>query len=390
MARHKVAPPAAAFFLLLTVSNLASFAGAQQMCDSREYQMCITLADPLIRNPKLVFPDTMADIDEVCRTWAKFVDCVKRYTDRCFSPTRRLQFNQAVQRSVDSVHQMCTQTPYQTEYLSHASCIKATLNSDCTRQYGRLADLVASTRPVTSRVHICCAHHEFRECVIRETKRRCDRDIAGPASRFALHILDKALSFLHEDCTNYIPMTGDCPTGDTPTDNQYQNDLGTTRKYPTPRGESSRVPFGRSSSRFPEAPPTPSTTERPVEFSMPGDTTSSSAAPWTPPPNPADVWTPGNGQLINEVPTTKRPFYQPSTEAPWGLGETSTRISWGDDNENYVHSTVSWYPEAAIHHNGIIDEPNQQGYKGAASALKPVGALLVLSMAPLVLRRLLS
>jgi hypothetical protein len=71
------------------------------------------MADPLIRNPKLVFPDTMNDIDEVCRTWAKFVDCVKRYTDRCFSPSRRLQFNQAVQRSVDSVHQMCTQTPYQ-------------------------------------------------------------------------------------------------------------------------------------------------------------------------------------------------------------------------------------------------------------------------------------
>jgi hypothetical protein len=42
------------------------------------------------------------------------VDCVKRYTDRCFTESRRQEFNKAVESPVDSVHQMCTVTTYQT------------------------------------------------------------------------------------------------------------------------------------------------------------------------------------------------------------------------------------------------------------------------------------
>jgi hypothetical protein len=42
------------------------------------------------------------------------VDCVKRYTDRCFTESRRQEFNKAVENPVDSVHQMCTVTNYQT------------------------------------------------------------------------------------------------------------------------------------------------------------------------------------------------------------------------------------------------------------------------------------
>ena len=48
------------------------------------------------------------------RKWSQFVDCVKRYTDRCFTESRRQEFNKAVESPVDSVHQMCTVTKYQT------------------------------------------------------------------------------------------------------------------------------------------------------------------------------------------------------------------------------------------------------------------------------------
>lgn len=48
------------------------------------------------------------------RRWSQFVDCVKRYTDRCFTESHRQEFNKAVESPVDSVHQMCTVTKYQT------------------------------------------------------------------------------------------------------------------------------------------------------------------------------------------------------------------------------------------------------------------------------------
>jgi len=53
-------------------------------------------------------------ISMFARRWSQFVDCVKRYTDRCFTEARRQEFNKAVESPVDSVHQMCTVTTYQT------------------------------------------------------------------------------------------------------------------------------------------------------------------------------------------------------------------------------------------------------------------------------------
>lgn len=48
-----------------------------------------------------------------CRTWSQFVTCVKRYIDRCFTESRRQEFNKAVENPVDSVYQMCTVPQYQ-------------------------------------------------------------------------------------------------------------------------------------------------------------------------------------------------------------------------------------------------------------------------------------
>lgn len=49
----------------------------------------------------------------VRRTWNQFVDCVKRYTDLCFTENKRKEFNKAVESPVDLVHQMCTSPDYQ-------------------------------------------------------------------------------------------------------------------------------------------------------------------------------------------------------------------------------------------------------------------------------------
>lgn len=47
------------------------------------------------------------------RKWQEFVDCVKRYTDLCFTESKRKEFNKAVESPVDLVHQMCTSSDYQ-------------------------------------------------------------------------------------------------------------------------------------------------------------------------------------------------------------------------------------------------------------------------------------
>ncbi|KDR14897.1 uncharacterized protein LOC110834083 [Zootermopsis nevadensis] len=210
----EVTPIIAVLLLLLllhTSSRTAYSQSENSQCSRQDYDLCVKMADPLLKDPHLIFPDNRADIDLVCRRWSQFVDCVKRYTDRCFTESRRQEFNKAVENPVDSVHQMCTVTKYQTEYLKHASCIKSTLTQDehCGRHYHHLVDQVSGE---ANRVSLCCSHLRFRECVLEETKRQCDSGTdGGSATHFSRQMLDKALSFLRDQCYNYIPTTGECP-----------------------------------------------------------------------------------------------------------------------------------------------------------------------------------
>lgn len=52
---------------------------------------------------------------------------------------------------------------------------------------------------------IFSTHDRFKQCVMKETKRLCDRGITdGPATKFSTQIIDKAFSFLQDQCTNYM------------------------------------------------------------------------------------------------------------------------------------------------------------------------------------------
>lgn len=85
----------------------------QYDCSRLEHERCVRIADPLVKEAHLIFPDNLNDIDLVCRTWNKFVDCLKRYTDHCFNDEQRRQFNKAVENPIESVHQMCMIPRYQ-------------------------------------------------------------------------------------------------------------------------------------------------------------------------------------------------------------------------------------------------------------------------------------
>ncbi|XP_018330879.1 cell wall protein RBR3 isoform X2 [Agrilus planipennis] len=203
------------FLLFNTLVIVTAF--QQPECRNSDYDQCIEMADPLIREPRLIFPDNLQDIDYVCRKWNNFVDCIKRYTDRCFTEKQRRQFNKAVENPIESVYQMCSQPEYQKEYLHYAPCMKNTVTERafCAPHYALLMEHVSQGNEISISV-LCCSYNRFRDCVLRETRRLCDRGIPdGPATRYATHIIDKALSFLQEQCSNHIPNAGDCgvPTG---------------------------------------------------------------------------------------------------------------------------------------------------------------------------------
>lgn len=101
------------FIVALITIVPATIEGLQYDCSKMEYDRCVRMADPLVKEAHLIVPDNMDDIDLVCRTWNKFVDCLKRYTDNCFTEQQRRQFNKAVENPIESVHQMCMMPHYQ-------------------------------------------------------------------------------------------------------------------------------------------------------------------------------------------------------------------------------------------------------------------------------------
>ena len=53
-------------FFFVEIESQASIARMTR-CSRDDHQKCIALADPLLKDPHLIFPDNMKDIDRVCR-----------------------------------------------------------------------------------------------------------------------------------------------------------------------------------------------------------------------------------------------------------------------------------------------------------------------------------
>jgi len=209
--------------VLLCIAGLVRCQAGRLDCRTETLNTCIKLADPLLEDPRYVFPAAPEDVDHVCnvlfpKTWSEFVTCIKKYTSDCLTADQRSDFNRAVGDSINSVHKMCTNDAYKQDYLQHANCIKekSTTEVYCGSHYSRLVDMVKGVTPSTQR-ELCCSHRAFKDCVLHET-RSCGGSGGGAMSAqdFARAMLDKSLGFLLKQCQDYVPSRSDCPGYDTP------------------------------------------------------------------------------------------------------------------------------------------------------------------------------
>ncbi|KAK9751694.1 hypothetical protein QE152_g4778 [Popillia japonica] len=384
--------------------NIFSIARCFQYdCTRTEYNKCVRIADPLVRDMHLVFPDNLDDIDTVCRTWNRFIDCLQTYTDRCFTADQRKQFNNAVKNPIDSVHQMCVRSDYQREYLIYAPCIKSTITDSkyCSQQYNLLVQQVSQGDDI-SRATLCCSHDRFKKCIESETRNLCDNGrVGGPASRFSTQIVGKALSFLQDECVNYIPNSdsGDCTISLPKKDGPVIESI-------IPAAPSEIYPWSTIhdiSSREPSTKLQPSRTttawlpnsDSSVPDMLGGRTRPSSygrSSGWS------DYSTqntqPSFSTKFSETVTSPKPelgtisTWSVLNQQPSSLG-TST-INDDDPNKSFTFgqnpvtdsSIKKWYPAAGSQVENEVDEPNQQGLiKPKNNAGRAVTCTVLISLA---------
>ncbi|KAL4142750.1 hypothetical protein QTP88_005160 [Uroleucon formosanum] len=296
-----------------------------QNCGKEEYNRCISLADPLVKDPHFIYPGNLKDIDNICRTWTLFVDCTKRYTEHCFEESKRKVFNKAVENSIELVHQMCTSPQYQTEYLKHASCLRTTLFDDsrCGKHYRSLAGFISNE---TSGPSICCTHHRFRECVLDQTRRTCNQD----DDSFTQQLLDKAFGFFRNQCIDYIPNQDECPGY------EYYNVM-TTNRWQDDKGKGSPSP-----NQWPS-------TKRQDDWRPEQNTGGWSGGPST---AAAGSERTSRGHTVQAA-SFSTPTWQVSAASVGGIG--------GGGGVSPSAQPPTKKPDSTTYMSNVIDEPNQQG-----------------------------
>ncbi|XP_066906797.1 uncharacterized protein [Halyomorpha halys] len=326
-------------------------------CSKQDYQRCVKLADPLLKDPHLIYPDNPRDIERVCRTWTYFVECVKTYTDRCFTESRRKEFNKAVESPVSSIHKLCSSPDYRNEYMKHASCMKMMLIEDnhCGRHYKLLVNQVSGEAAQSS---VCCSHHIFRECVVDQTRNTCDAE----ATPFSSQMLDKALSFLRDQCSNYIPNQDDCPGLDfyKSTTTMGRSDEGEVTKMRTP----AQTQITQVTQMTP-SPETARTTQTQAQPQM-QTTQTRITNPWTPVAE-TKATTTGNTVSAKSEWTSSSVAWTPSLSTDTDTSRTSFArgITWTSSEATPIWKVSgsyqnAWLPSSRPMDNAI-DEPNQQG-----------------------------
>ncbi|KAG5863567.1 hypothetical protein JTB14_002688 [Gonioctena quinquepunctata] len=372
-------------------------------CSKIEYDKCIRIADPLVKEARLIFPDNLNDIDQVCSTWNELVDCLKIYIDGCFTDQQRRQFNKAVESPIESVHEMCMQPSYQKDYLQYAPCIKNTIiqRIHCGLQYNLLVEQVDQGE-IISKSTLCCSHDRFKQCVQRETRRLCDKgDPDGPASRFAVQIINKALQFLQDQCLNYIPNSGDCSI--------YPTDPYSDRFDPHIISTSSSEihPWRTIQELLPKIEPSSKTVPTTPSISTWGSPSSPTSGSMSPGEFPTQMlgsrtrpasygrsnsWSEGianQNSAGNTVQMYPEVSSMRSTKSDWTT-TSSTNPSVTETSRNTARvyssppwnpretSSESWYPAAGNQLNNEVDEPNQLGltkYKNSAGVFRSLSAL---------------
>ncbi|KAI4454403.1 hypothetical protein MML48_9g00004700 [Holotrichia oblita] len=430
----------------------------QYDCTRTEYNKCVRIADPLVRDMHLVFPDNLDDIDTVCRTWNRFIDCLQTYTDKCFTADQRKQFNNAVKNPIDSVHQMCVRSDYQRDQIcpfpkakprkeernrgrkrgksmiatdtpekkeleekerkrnekkvktlkkkvfeeSSDEEVEEVITKDSSSEWEETEENHEARTSVEDAAEgdfivvkyitniTFSSHDRFKKCIESETRNLCDNGrTGGPASKFSTQIVGKALSFLQDECVNYIPNSdsGDCTISLPKKDGPVIESIipaAPSEIYPwsTIHDISSREPSTKiQPSRTTTAWLPSSTYYHPTsnsDSSVPdvlGARTRPSSygrsSGWT------DYSTqntqPSFNNMFSETVTSPKPewgtisTWSVLNQQPSSLGTSTTNDE--DPNKSFTFgqnpvtesSIKKWYPAAGSQVENEVDEPNQQG-----------------------------
>ncbi|TRY80830.1 hypothetical protein TCAL_04320 [Tigriopus californicus] len=170
-----------------------------------ELHRCFQGVQNVFLKPNFIFPTSQDEIDQSCsetfpKMWSEFVSCVTNFTETCFKGPEKAQIHQAVGKSINSIHKLCTNKDMQADYHNVSTCLrnKISENSQCGIPYQKFVQDANQGYE-----HLCCSYDEFKSCLLDGNKPCCD----GPeceelrfSSELAKSWLEQAFGFMFKHC----------------------------------------------------------------------------------------------------------------------------------------------------------------------------------------------
>ncbi|XP_059097471.1 uncharacterized protein LOC131891818 isoform X2 [Tigriopus californicus] len=123
-----------------------------------ELHRCFQGVQNVFLKPNFIFPTSQDEIDQSCsetfpKMWSEFVSCVTNFTETCFKGPEKAQIHQAVGKSINSIHKLCTNKDMQADYHNVSTCLrnKISENSQCGIPYQKFVQDANQGYE-----HLCC------------------------------------------------------------------------------------------------------------------------------------------------------------------------------------------------------------------------------------------
>jgi len=186
-----------------------------EACSADIMSRCTEPLRVVTDNKDLGFASSQQELQEMCPKLIDGLRCIDNFTENCLEREHRAYFNTLYTGTTQVIMDLCNPGEYQTEYLSHAQCMR-NAQADyqlCAQEYQlRIKSLnevkTTSTNTEQNVQVLCCSFKQYLSCSEEAVNQTCGKSTAS----FTKGFLDRMSGpLVQAHCQDYSADPDICP-----------------------------------------------------------------------------------------------------------------------------------------------------------------------------------
>ncbi|XP_076064806.1 uncharacterized protein LOC143038926 [Oratosquilla oratoria] len=183
----------------------------EEDCNTSKLQDCINMLQDINEDHDLAFASTEPELNRMCDTVEKGLNCVHNHVSHCFDKDRQRIINTLLTGTDDVIKNLCTPGKFRDNYRIYAPCMKNVSmdNNMCGAEYKRLIHSVGTDKATYEETvrQQCCAFHTYLDCVTATAEKECGKNAAHFIEDYSFRT---ASTIIQTRCRVYTPGSMEC------------------------------------------------------------------------------------------------------------------------------------------------------------------------------------